>query len=196
MRLFAALRPDPRVVEHLVSALRPIRDTATASLRWPDPDQWHVTCAFYGEVPDGSLDAHATRVAAAARRVDALGLSLRGAGSFADRTLWIGVGGDLTALRMLMEACSDHETAQHRRAHLTVARARPRPDPRTGGRRASGRRLRDGGDLPSIVRALSVYTGPTWIAREVELVRSELGKGRSGGPRHTVVGSFPFGPTI
>ena len=115
MRLFASIRPPEEVREHLVTALRPIRDDHGPMLRWPDPDQWHVTVAFYGERPDGSVDELAEHIAAAvattefpARRMDSpsLDLHLRGAGSFSGRTLWIGVGGDVGPLRQLMAGCA------------------------------------------------------------------------------------------
>jgi 2'-5' RNA ligase len=192
MRLFAALRPSDDAVEHLVSALRPIQASAPG-LRWPDPDQWHLTCAFYGEVPDGSVDSIAARVQTAARSSAPLELSLRGAGSFAGRTLWIGVGGDTDRLRQLMSACSDEDGAQHRRAHLTVARASSRADPRLRGRGGPGRRVPTGGDVDAVVRALAVYAGPAWTSHEVQVVRSDLGRGRSGGALHTVLASFALG---
>lgn len=65
MRLFASIRPPEEVREHLVTALRPIRDGHGPLLRWADPDQWHLTVAFYGERPDGSVDELAEHIAAA-----------------------------------------------------------------------------------------------------------------------------------
>ena len=115
MRLFASIRPPEEVREHLVTALRPIRDDHGPLLRWPDPDQWHVTVAFYGERPDGSVDELAEHVAAAVATTGfpargmgspSLDLHLRGAGSFSGRTLWIGVGGDVGPLRQLMSGCA------------------------------------------------------------------------------------------
>ena len=108
MRLFASIRPPEEVREHLVTALRPIRDDHGPLLRWIDPDQWHVTVAFYGERPGGSVDELAEHIAAAVATTDSPGLDLhlRGAGSFSGRTLWIGVGGDVAPLRRLMAACA------------------------------------------------------------------------------------------
>ncbi|WP_087485296.1 2'-5' RNA ligase family protein [Brachybacterium massiliense] len=47
--------------------------------------------------------------------------------------------------------------------------------------------------LSRAVHALSVYRGPSWEAEEVELLSSHLGQGRSGGPRHELLGSVPLG---
>lgn len=237
MRLFASIRPSPEAREHLVSALRPIRDGNGPLLRWTDPDQWHLTLAFYGERPDGSVDDLAGHIAATVGGVRPLDVHLRGAGSFSGRTLWIGVGGDTAELRHLMAGCTDEEDARdRRRAHLTVARSRATErggrggDRRSGGRnpagaggagghRAQGGRRAHGGRgtqggrgayarggrdgsrpaghpesflLDDLVRALSVYEGPSWRATEIELVQSWLGEGRSGGPLHEVVATVPL----
>lgn len=326
MRLFASIRPPEEVREHLVTALRPIRDGHGPLLRWADPDQWHLTVAFYGERPDGSVDELAEHIAAAVATTPlpapsspapdldsaapstsgssatdsdfadysaspALDLHLRGAGSFSGRTLWIGVGGDVDPLRRLMAACAHDPFAipddpdldldpagyfagsgfggsgsgsggsrsrgsgaanqpERRRAHLTVARLRAREqggrrdgrrshrrsawagDRRRGGSHdggswaansASGGRGNGGrgsggrgyggpspadfgrdlarparhdgaGILHEVVHALSVYSGPSWSATEIELVSSRLGEGRSGGALHETVATIPFAP--
>ncbi len=304
MRLFASIRPPEEVREHLVTALRPIRDAHGTLLRWTDPDQWHLTVAFYGERPDGSVDELAEHIAAAVATTNfpshdlsgadldagpdsdldsgfdsgpapllrpSLDLHLRGAGSFSGRTLWIGVGGDVDPLRRLMAACvhdpfaidddfaddlnddfdgeagsfssrrsgsrrssrGSHNSRgsgsrgarggdqrERRRAHLTVARLRAREQGgRRDGRRAHRRSawagdrrhngLRDAGygrdlarparhdgasALHDVVHALTVYSGPSWRATEVELVSSRLGEGRSGGALHETVATIPFSP--
>lgn len=332
MRLFASIRPPEEVREHLVTALRPIRDGHGPLLRWADPDQWHLTVAFYGERPDGSVEELAEHIAAAVATTQfpapsspapdldsavpstsgssatdsdfagysaspTLDLHLRGAGSFSGRTLWIGVGGDVDPLRRLMAACTHDPFAipddpdldldpagyfagsgfggsgsgsggsgsagsgsrgsgaanqpERRRAHLTVARLRAREqggrrdgrrshrrsawagDRRRGGSRdggswaansasggrgnggrGSGGRGYGGGPSPAdfgrdlarparhdgagilheVVHALSVYSGPSWSATEIELVSSRLGEGRAGGALHETVATIPFAP--
>lgn len=82
MRLFASIRPPEEVREHLVTALRPIRDDHGPLLRWIDPDQWHVTVAFYGERPDGSVDELAEHIAAAVATTDFPAAGSPGAGPF------------------------------------------------------------------------------------------------------------------
>ncbi|GAB3080900.1 RNA 2',3'-cyclic phosphodiesterase [Corynebacterium aquatimens] len=176
-RLFAALTPPDNVREHLVTALRPIRDLGTGpQLRWTDPDNWHVTLAFYGSQPNDvglvtDVLAQATAFAAP------LNLQLRGAGCFDSRTLWIGVGGDAHALKNLMADCLIDPNERHRqRSHLTVAR--------------TSTRTRDAWLLDDHAHALSVYQGPEFVADEVHLLESHLGKGRSGGPRYEVIDTF------
>jgi len=170
-RLFAAVMLPDAPREHLVTALRPLRGP---ELRWTDPDNWHLTLAFYGDQPNDAAAATAL-VAQAAGLHGPLRLNLSGAGSFSRRTLWIGVGGDTTELRALMGDCAA-EPDERRRAHLTVARA--------------GARTRDSWLVADHARALSVYRGPEFAVEEVQLVESHLGSGRGGGPRYEVVESF------
>src|SRR5699024_5015151 len=126
-----------------------------------------------------------------------LTLHLSGAGSFSGRTLWIGVGGEVSRLESLMrEELLGEPDRERRRAHLTVARATARPPrPPRGRTRSSApapapaRIL-----LADAVRALSVYRGPAWESTELELVAPHLGQGRFGGPPHAVLGTVRLGP--
>ena len=43
IRLFSALFPSAEAREHLVRAVRPLKDNG---LRWVDPDNWHITLDF------------------------------------------------------------------------------------------------------------------------------------------------------
>ncbi|MEE6274089.1 RNA 2',3'-cyclic phosphodiesterase [Georgenia sp. MJ206] len=199
MRLFVAIRPPAAVLDHLDAATAGFRALVGGggppALRWTAPEQRHVTLAFYGDVPDGVLASLAADLADVAAGVPPLRLELAGAGSFTRRTLWAGVraagGTDPTALVDLMAACeaagvglrgpaaaTTHAPRDRRRAHLTLARV--------------SARSRDV-DLGAVVHALSVYVGPAWTATEIELVASELGKGRGGGPLHDVLERVPLG---
>lgn len=176
MRLFAAITPPMEVTEHLVRALRPLR----GDLRWGDPDNWHITLAFYGEQPEGAVEDLVDHLSVAARMNEDFTVCLKGAGSFNNRNLWMGVGGETRQLRNLMADCLlDPEERKRQRAHLTVARPSQRM------------RIR-GWDpvIPDLVRALSVYEGPDWHVSEIELISSELGRGRSGGPLHDTVATL------
>jgi len=184
MRIFAAIRPPEPVLDHVEAALAPVRASPGQRLRWVRPEDWHVTIAFHGEVPDGAVPDAADALAATVADSDPMDLTLRGAGSFGGRTLWIGVSGatagDERGLRDLMARCSADGFAQpqeRHRAHLTVARA--------------SRRSADV-DLGSLARVLSVYRGPSWRAAQVELLASELGAGPGGRPRYTTIAEIPF----
>ncbi|ERS46257.1 RNA 2',3'-cyclic phosphodiesterase [Corynebacterium kefirresidentii] len=178
IRVFAALSPSAAAREHLVHTLRPIHAATTNELRWTDPDNWHVTMAFYGDQPN---DAAAVRehLAHAVAGRGALDVHLSGAGSFEQRTLWVGVGGQARGVRELMAQCQLADVPfSHHRPHLTVARA--------------GRRTRELWALADYVRALSVYRGPDFRADRVCLMQSHLGEGRGGGPRYEVIEEYPL----
>jgi len=212
MRLFASVRPPAAVLEHLAHALDGVApaslDGGPPPLRWVPPEQRHVTLAFYGEVPDGALEDLAGALGAVATGTAPLRVQLAGAGVFSGATLWVGlrvVDGDERALVRLMgevaaagEGISRLEPRDRHRAHLTVARLSAREQrERADRRRRSGRGDRRPGrppavDLPALAHALSVYRGPEWTAREVELVESHLGAGRSGGPLHEVRARLPL----
>lgn len=195
MRVFVALRPSPTALEHLDSALEEVRAGAGRALRWGDPSQWHLTLAFRGDLPGGALEDTTRELGRIAARHRPMPLQLSGAGMFSARTLWIGVGGATEALGALLgEELLEGESRERRRAHLTVARVSARA-PRPRRRRRGEEPPPDPTQLllAETVRALSVYRGPTWEVTELELLESQLGQGRSGGPRHEVLATLPLG---
>lgn len=190
MRLFAAAYPPRAAREHLAHALAEVRALTGTTLRWGDPEQWHVTLGFYGDQPEGAVPDFAERLQQVARGFGPLRVSLHGAGSFSGTTLWMGLGGDTAALADLMHACSlDPEERSRQRAHLTVARTSRTERTRQARERRRGSRVRahSGPELAHVVRALSVYEGPEWTLGEIRLVSSVLGEGRSGGALHTEI---------
>ncbi|MCB7137822.1 RNA 2',3'-cyclic phosphodiesterase [Cellulosimicrobium marinum] len=214
MRLFAALYPGVAACDHLdlalgaVRAFEPSRPDGAPLVRWTPRDLWHVTLAFYGEVPDGAVPDLVDGLADAARGTASLDLALRGAGVFDHRVLWVGVGGErssvdrLRALSAAAAECGADAGARldrrpRQRAHLTVARAAA--GARQAERRAARRRreqdegptLRDA--LQGPAAALAVYDGPRWTADRLVLVASDLGDGR---PVHREVASVPLVGTL
>lgn len=196
MRVFCSIRPSADATEHLEAALESVRDRAGRALRWGDPEQWHLTLAFTPQLPDGAVDDAVENLARIAATHQPLQLHLAGAGVFSGRTLWIGVGGEVEDLAALMrEDLLGEPDRERRRAHLTVARVSARaPRPR----RHRYRGVPAWPDptelmLAELVRALSVYRGPSWQVEELELVSSRLGAGRSGGPLHEVLATVPLG---
>lgn len=182
MRLFASITPPIEVTEHLINALRPYKD----DLRWSDPDNWHITLAFYGELPDGAVEDLIEHLTSTARINEEFTIRIKGAGSFNRKNLWMGVGGDTKDLRRLMADCLiDPEERRRQRAHLTVAKPTQR------------QRSRDWDPvIPDLVHALSIYEGPEWPVDEIELVSSEPGKGRSGGPLYTTVATIALSSAL
>jgi 2'-5' RNA ligase len=172
MRLFAAVWPPPGVLDHLDLALATVRGVTPgaddAPVRWSARETWHLTMAFYGDVPDGAVPAMDDELRAAAAATAPYALHLRGAGVFAHRTLWVGVGGDVDAHRALTAAAvaatpssQRVDTAERSRAHLTVGRAvRPVGGGRGPGRRAQRGRGQDRGPVGGATRV-----SPLGVAR-------------------------------
>jgi 2'-5' RNA ligase len=163
VRLFVSLRPPAGVLDHLARA--------SAGLRTTQVEQWHVTLAFLGEVPDAeSLHEPLARSAAAS---PPLHLRLCGSGFFrGSGVLFAALAGDVDGLGSLAadveagcRAAGLHLEPRPYRPHLTVAR-RLTDDPGT----------------------LIGYEGPSWEATELELVRSRLG----ARVEHEVLGRHRF----
>ncbi len=169
MRLFVALEPPAEVRAHADAALAPVRER-WPDLRWVPPQRWHLTLAFYGEVPDGNAAGTAEMVARRLAGHRAVELRLRGAGQFGRRALWLGLAGDVPGLRRLARAVTFERRPY--RPHLTVAR------------------LRGGADAGPAAEALSTYDGPPFVATAVHLVRSRLGPS----PAYDDIAVLPLDP--
>jgi RNA 2',3'-cyclic 3'-phosphodiesterase len=133
MRLFFAVELPPRV-QAALGRLRP-EGEPSRDYRWADPAQLHVTLAFLGQQPPEvltTLEEIGRSAASSSRRGT---LRLGEAGSFgsrrAPRVLWIGLDGDLAALRALQArldaALRENGFALEDRPfspHVTLARRR------------------------------------------------------------------------
>ncbi len=178
MRLFVALTPPAAVVEELrdtVAALRPL----APELRWARPEQWHLTLAFLGEVPEGPRADLAERLGRAARRHSPIALSCRGGGRFSGRVLWTRVDGDRDALRRLVGSTR----AAARRSGLVVDERPYRPHITLARSSAPV-------DLRPLVERLAAFRGTPWFADTLHLVHSELGAGPDRTARHEPVASW------
>ena len=162
MRLFAGVWPSAAVVASLGTLARP----DLPGIRWVAPSQWHVTLAFYGEVP-------ASEVPALARDLAAAGGAVAGpvTAELGPRTMVLGstLGLPVYGLQALGEAVRAATAGFGRgldprpfRAHLTLARSR--------GRRA----------VPSRLEGRIAWTdasGPTgWVVEEVVVASSVRGE--------------------
>ncbi|MFJ3672076.1 RNA 2',3'-cyclic phosphodiesterase [Streptomyces sp. NPDC090106] len=186
MRLFAAVLPPPDVAAELADAVQALRALPGADeLRWTGRPGWHFTLAFYGEVDDGTVPDLTARLARAAHRTAPFPLALHGSGQFGrGRALWTGATGDTDTLRLLAartEAAARKAgvpMADHRRytPHLTLARSRTDTD------------------VSPYVRTLAPFTGRTWTADELTLVRSNLPVSGVAGeqPRYEPVARWPL----
>jgi RNA 2',3'-cyclic 3'-phosphodiesterase len=167
VRLFAAVDPPADVRASLSAA---IGSESADRARWVPPAQWHLTLAFYGEVDGGKVDKLQAGLARAAQRTQPFGLRLAGAGTFPRqaaraRVLWIGIDGEVDAMRRLADRCAGAGRRariavddRKFRPHLTLARAR-----------------RETVDVQDVIERLSSYTSPWWTVTTLRLVHSTLG---------------------
>ena len=219
MRLFAAVLPPRPVLDHLERALVSVRggtdpQDSRGALRWTPDHQRHLTLAFYGEVPDGSLEDLVSALSAVARTTDPFAVSLRGAGLFDRRTLWIGCAGDTQALTALtaravrvgVDLYGRQDSHARSRAHLTVARVAgqarardrrsavrsARTDASARGGVGAGEQRGGTAEVAAMAHALALYDGPSWTVSEIAVVSSRLGAGPSGHPQHDVRARLPL----
>ncbi len=113
--------------------------------RWVPVGNVHLTLRFLGEIPSGMLPQVAALVGESALGVPAFDLVLQGMGAFPTlgraRVVWAGLGGAISGLaafkkrldRELMALDPVSFPAERRafKGHLTLARIKSRPDPRT-----------------------------------------------------------------
>ncbi len=208
MRLFAALYPDSAAADSIERALAGVQLLQSAAgpppLRWVPRERWHLTLAFYGEVPDGAVPDLTRELADVTATTGHFEVVLRGAGVFDDRILWLGVGGDSHALHDLSAATVQAGEAvglrpdrrPRYRGHVTVAKAghTVRAAARVAQRRALRGRPADQRVLERVLAqpaaALAVYAGPAWQAEELCLVESEMAQSR---PTYRIVERFTLG---
>jgi 2'-5' RNA ligase len=172
-------------------------------VRWTDPATIHLTLRFLGEVPAERVPAVAQAVAAAAATGRPLSLLVQGAGAFPSsrrpRVVWLGVGGEVAALRALV---ADLE------ARLAAAGFAPGAGPRRAtaipnATAASNRtapftphltlgRARSPHGAPALAPALAAPPGPPlpWPTDALVLFESHLGP---GGARHEALQRAPLG---
>ncbi|MFT3861262.1 RNA 2',3'-cyclic phosphodiesterase [Micropruina sp.] len=138
MRLFAAVIPPATALNALEAFVEP-RRAADPALRWAGREHWHLTLAFFGDVPDGRIEPLQHALSGVAG--PPFPLTLDGAGCFPNpaqaRVLYqaVSTGADeLTTLARRVRSAADRvgvpsDNARYR-PHLTLARTR-RPAPLT-----------------------------------------------------------------
>ncbi|MDQ7910566.1 RNA 2',3'-cyclic phosphodiesterase [Phytohabitans sp. ZYX-F-186] len=187
MRLFVAVYPPAYVADDFAACVERLRVTQAlrdgVNTRVASRDNWHVTLAFLGDVPDDRGDATATAVERAAALATPFEVRLAGGGRFGRgrfTILWVGVGGDLPSLAGLSRGVR-RELKRARlaydpkplRPHMTVARPGDRID-----------RVAVDADRA----ALDAYESPPWTVAEVVLMRSHQGPK----PTYDRLGAWPL----
>lgn len=188
LRLFVALELPPSWCDALSSLQDELRRQGLARLRWVRPESAHLTLRFLGAVAEERLPEVAAATARAARRYRPLALTLDAPGVFGPparpRVLWAGVGGDVQALTRLAGAIEREMIAlgfpaerTHFTPHLTLARTPDNMPPALATA------------IPAALRRVAAPSAPPFLAEEVAVMRSELGR---GGARYTRVAVARF----
>jgi 2'-5' RNA ligase len=182
VRLFLAIDPGPALAARLRDELAALRAHAPYA-RWVSHEAVHATLVFLGELDDAAapevIDASARVAAAHAPMI----VRARGGGTFGGRrarVLWIGLEGQLDAVRALrrdleqaLAPLGHVPEARDFAPHLTLARARAGGDPALAA--CAARVPRE--DLGGLATSTAV------------LYRSELGR---GGARYTALARLPL----
>ena len=180
-RLFLAVRPSEEVAAELEALVEPRRGIERG-LRWAQPEHWHLTLAFLGNVAEDTADDVVEDLAGVARRSPSFTVTIGGAGGFpqpdAARTLWLGVTDGATELAALAQRCRNAASRRGIRIegggfhpHLTLARGR-------------------GSDARRWLAVIDSFGAFSWRVEDFLLIDSELTR---GGPRHRVREQFPLG---
>lgn len=182
LRLFIALELPAQVLEALTALQDDLRSQVPErAARWVRPAGIHLTLKFLGDVPAEQVDAIAAGIREASKGHAPFALQAERLGVFPNprraRVLWVGVGGEVEALRSLHASVEEHIVplgfpAEERkfRGHLTLARA---------ARNASRAEQEALGELA--VRA-DLGLVASWQVGSVSLIRSQL---KSGGAVYT-----------
>lgn len=163
-------------------------------MRWVKPEHLHLTLKFLGNVRAEQLDPLKDAITAACTGLGRFDLTLNGGlGCFpnahAPRVVWLGIGGDVSALRDLqhrievaaMPFSTHQESERHWQPHLTIGRigrlTRWHDLRAIGGVIARKAGLGQGRSKPVLTDAPL-----SWTVEEFDLFQSTLA---SGGPVHT-----------
>lgn len=179
MRIFVAINLPAGERRRIHRQAAPLREK-NLPVRWVEPDDFHVTLKFLGNVQREDLDTVKEAVAKAAGGNGPFDAQVGGFGAFPTirrpRVLWIGVepSPSLRCLKQDLEwALADAGYQRETRAfhpHLTLGRASE------GGGAGAFRGLDD-------LAATMDYTG-SFPVRTLDLMRSRLGP---EGPRYSIV---------
>lgn len=178
MRVFAAIFPPSEVREALLRAARDL--PSRGNVRWSRPENVHLTLKFLGEVPEAELDGVRDVLTEVCARYEPFVAETTGFGAFPAtkkaRVVWAGIGEGGERLQSLaedlessLEGVGFERENRAYRPHVTLGRARGRPA-----------RL----ELPEVAAQ-----GLKFTVREVELVRSVLGK---TGAEYATLAAYPL----
>ena len=185
IRAFIALNLDPALAAEVKKAQQGL-NSPEGAVRWINPEHLHLTLQFLGNVATDHLDTLVAALRRACSQTPPFQVALEGVGCFpsskSPRVIWIGIQGELEALRKLQRQIAletrtfgDHGDEHRFQPHLTIGRVR-----------ASGLAGRAVGQA---IELAAVPKLGDWAVRHVLLVRSELS---SHGAFYTTLAAVPL----
>jgi len=185
IRAFLAIEPPETVRQAMATLQSRLKYSLSGAISWVRPEGIHLTLKFFGTIAQMDIPRISAAVGPVAARFAPLKLEVRRLGLFPDsrrpRVLWLGLEGDLSALKALQEAV-DRELARTGfrreerpfRAHLTLARIKST-------RGLSG--------LDRILNKGETYEAGRFQASGLTLFRSQL---TPQGAIYSELGAYPF----
>ncbi len=185
MRLFVALNLPKKERDRIYRASKILRE-CELPVRWVDPEHYHVTLKFLGEVTEDRMEGVQDALNGVAATTNRLDLAVEGFGAFPTirrpQVIWVGIEPS-PALRCLKQdvewalmGCGFERETRAFHPHLTLGRA----DAQDGA--GAFRGLDD-------KAANLAYQGQVMV-RKIDLMRSHLSKG--GARRYTLRHSTSF----
>jgi 2'-5' RNA ligase len=188
LRLFVAIPVPEPVRDEIAVAQRELQSLAPRGVvRWTKPEQMHLTLKFLGGVPADRFEDLKESVQKVCAGRPSLRLRAKGIGFFPNarspRVIWAGVGDEeerLADLQREIESAvrpfAAEPGAENFVGHLTLGRFKDA-------------RRREIEQLVNLAQAMGDRRFGEWMAREIEIVRSEL---FPAGARHTLLAAFPL----
>ena len=169
LRAFIAISLPESVLQAMVDAQAQLKRSGL-KIRWVRKEGIHLTVKFLGDIDRRDVDRIHGAMRQATQAFSPLVLQGEGAGVFPDfkraRVVWVGLSGDIKALRALQGALEDQLDAlgfpKERRpfkGHLTLGRVKGRLD---------------GTKLGEALRGLGDFRTESFTARSVVLYQSDL----------------------
>jgi 2'-5' RNA ligase len=186
MRLFVALNLPKKERDRIFRSSRRLREE-DLPVRWVEPDNFHVTLKFLGEVHPDRVERVEAVLERVARATGAFEVQTRGFGAFPTirrpSVIWLGVDPSpvLRCLKQDIEwalaTCGFERETRAFHPHLTLGRS----SEESGGGAFRG--------LDELVAGMD-YSG-TFKVRNLDLMKSQLSK---QGPRYSVLSSSHLNP--
>jgi len=186
IRTFIAVDVRPHVGNAVQQWQEHLKSEYPGEFRWVDPDKFHITLSFLGEVQKDRIDGIVNSLQETVKVFSPFEIPVEAAGAFPNpghpRVLWVGVCAGNQRLRKLQDAVAgvlqrEHGFEPERREfhpHVTIARGQRR-----------GRLP----DLSSAIREVEDISWGTQKVQQIEVFRSDL---HSGGPVYTSLASPGF----